>query len=138
MPEQVLTVSLPPESLRVLRDLIARCAPSEIARGIFELFDRLGGAIAANIIKTQLSGDPLHRRTGSLARSVVGGAFMTNGVPSIRVGIFRGPALAYANIQEFGGTVRPVNAKALAMPVNDDILARDSTPAHCASSHSTG
>ncbi len=84
---------------------------------ILDLFARESQFAAANIIKTKLSGDPLHRRTGTLARSVVGQAEVFNGVPARRVGILRGPALAYAGIQEFGGTIKPVNAKALSIPM---------------------
>jgi hypothetical protein len=36
----------------------------------------------------------------------------------MRIGIFRGPALAYAGAQEYGATIRPVTAKALAIPMD--------------------
>jgi hypothetical protein len=74
--------------------------------------------VASAVTAKSLSGQILRRRTGSLARSVTGRVERVDGVPAIRVGIFRGPAANYAGILEKGGTIKPVKAKALAIPVN--------------------
>lgn len=98
---------------------------SNILKAMVRFFDREGSLIAAHIIRSRLSGGSgLRRRTGSLARSVVGEGFVTNGLPAVRVGVLRGPAVRYAALQEFGTkgkgglfpTIVPVKAKALAVP----------------------
>jgi hypothetical protein len=102
--------------------LIARLAhaPEEFRKAVLLAFDRLAQKAAAWIIRTQLSGgEGLRRRTGSLARSITGRGVIVDGIPAMRVGVFRGPSLAYARIQEFGGRVLPKRAKSLAMPVGD-------------------
>ncbi len=69
--------------------------------------------------KARLGGDVLMVRTGNLRRSITGevvradasgieGAVMAGGGPR---------AVRYAAIHEYGGTIRPVNAKALAIPL---------------------
>lgn len=114
-----LILELDKQSATRLQEIIRGLAPDILIKEIFALFEKAGARMAAHIIATKLSGDPLKRRTGSLARSVVGGAIMRGNLPTIRVGIFRGPSLAYAAMQEYGGTILPKNAKALALPVND-------------------
>ena len=78
------------------------------------------------------------RRTGNLARSIEGRATLVQGSPGLQVGIFRGPALKYAGIQEFGtkkynpdspfDSIRPVRAKALAIPVSRLVLTPAGVP----------
>lgn len=61
----------------------------------------------------------LEVRSGDLRRAVAGYAFYTDNVPSLRVGVFDGPALAYAGIMDQGTqkynpdspyqTIRPKN-----------------------------
>lgn len=77
---------------------------------------RLASRTAGFVIKTSLSGQRLNRRTGALARSTTGQLVNQAGLPAIQVGVFRGPALVYAGIQEEGGVIEPKNAKALAIP----------------------
>jgi hypothetical protein len=95
---------------------------------------------AAEVVKTQFGpGKSISTRTGMLARSIGGDAELENGLPVARVGvfIFQGAnpavkeALAYARVQELGTvgkggelpTIKPRNAKALAIPVNDSLTA---------------
>jgi hypothetical protein len=118
MAEPTLTVQLESKSVTAVARLRNAFLPAGVTQGLFQLFNKLGSRAAGYVVKQFLSGDPLHRRTGLLAASVVGDAIMVGNVPAMRVGVFRGPALRYALIQERGGTVLPVNAKALAMPVN--------------------
>jgi hypothetical protein len=86
---------------------------------VFQVFARLASRAAAHVVRTELSGQSLKRRTGALARALVGVAVMVRGVPGMRLGVFRGPAVAYAGIQERGGRILPKNARALAIPVGD-------------------
>jgi len=68
-----------------------------------EFFDKQGQKVAGRIIKNSLSGgNGLRRRTGSLAESIVGRGEIVGGLPAIRVGSLRGPALKYVRLQEFG------------------------------------
>jgi hypothetical protein len=89
----------------------------KIFKEILRMFDKEGLILAGFIARNYLSNQRLGRVTGNLARSMLGKADLHNGLPSLRVGIFRGPALAYAGIHEFGGTILPKKAKALAWPV---------------------
>lgn len=79
-------------------------------------FDKEALIAAGFVVKTTLSGQLLNRRTGSLARSMTGRGVQFRGLPAMKVGVFRGPALQYAGIQEHGGTIKPKKAKALAIP----------------------
>lgn len=86
----------------------------QIARAL----TRLAQIVAGDVVKNELSGQALKRRSGSLARSIIGiGGVLPGGQLGWRVGVLKGPSLAYARIQHDGGVIRPVNAKALAMPV---------------------
>ena len=91
-------------------------------------FNRQGLIIAGKIVRDYLSGQRLNRQTGALARSITHDVSEFRGLPSLRIGVFRGPALAYAAVQEFGtksenpdspiSDIKPRNAKALAWPIN--------------------
>jgi hypothetical protein len=96
----------------------------ELFKEILRFFKKDSLIVAGAIIRKFLSGkrgtkrkDQLARRTGTLARSVTGQATLFQGLPAMRIGVFRGPALKYANIQDVGGTIKPRKAKALAIPV---------------------
>lgn len=95
---------------------------------VLNSFQKSSLIIASRVIAESLSGGSgLRRRTGTLARSTIGHADIINGLPGIRLGIFRGPALAYAAVQELGTvgkggelpTIRPVRGKYLAVPTDD-------------------
>jgi len=90
--------------------------------------------VAGHISSNKLAGQLVRRRTGSLARSITGTGLRIDGVPAMRVGVFRGPSSRYAGLLEHGtkphnpespyDTVRPIPPrKALAMPVNDSLTA---------------
>lgn len=117
---ELLSVDIPKnliERFESLEDTLKQ----ELVNKIFAEADRLGQVLAGIVIRDSLSGNVLKRRTGTLARSVVGRAETINGFPAIRVGIFRGPALSYAGILETGGVIKPKNAKALAIPVGEAV-----------------
>jgi phage gpG-like protein len=67
----------------------------------------------------RLSGNPIKRRTGNLARD------WTTSVTETPVGIVatvktQGAANAYAGLQEYGGTIRPKNGKWLWIPTREN------------------
>lgn len=140
----ITTITLDAPGRAVLKKL-GKIAPFArgAARQRLEKFLRVQAQRAAgHVIKTQLTGtgakttyqaNPYtkkrRRRTGSLARSITGGLATEKGLPAIEVGIFRGPALKYAGIQEEGTKsfnpsspfpdIEPKTAQALAIPVGD-------------------
>jgi hypothetical protein len=125
-----VSLSLDAESQMYLGYLQAQLGKAKLYDGVFKLFDQLAsegaGFISANYVVQRL-------RLGggqSLARSVVGAGVRISGVPGYRIGVLRGPALAYALVQDIGtkpfnpestiDTIKPVNAKALAMPSDEN------------------
>lgn len=114
-----ITAELDLRSKLRLGVLMKRLTQAELYAKIKPLFRKMSSKAAAHIVKTQLSGQALKRRTGGLARSITGQLTDVDGVPAIRVGVFRGSATAYARIQEFGGEIVPRFAKALAIPTEE-------------------
>lgn len=124
MPRQPIQLELSDASRRLLSEL-ARFRSRQVVLGaMVKFFDRQGALMAGRISRQVLK---KHRRTGQLARSIVGRGELLGGAPAVRVGIFKGPALRYAGVQEFGTkgkaedspypTIVPKRAKALAVPV---------------------
>lgn len=112
---------------RKLLERFEELADRELLHAALEkFFARQANIVAGRISQNYLSGQRLKRRTGSLARSIIGVANRPPEIPGFRVGIFKGPALAYAGAQEYGTkgadpaspipTIRPKKAKALAVP----------------------
>lgn len=120
------TVELTPESESLLEQIDREFGTDVLNQQLDKFFARESTLAAAHIVRNFLSGQVLGRRTGALARSMVGTTERFDGIPGMRVGVFRGPALIYAGIQEFGtrglesdspfDTIRPKKAKALAFP----------------------
>lgn len=116
MAETSLTVNY--TEVQIQLDLMYKRVSRETMNAAIALaFQRSATKIAAFIAKKFLSGQVLKRRTGMLARSVEGVYETVSGLPRVRVGVFRGPAVAYARMHEFGGVIKPVKAKSLAVPV---------------------
>ena len=117
-------IRLSAESSRALSRLYSALEAKPFFRALFGLFGKLASRAAAFVVETKLSGQVLARRTAALAQSVSGMAvYGDRGLPGFRVGVFRGPALAYAAAQEHGAHVVPVRARYLAMPVGDALTA---------------
>lgn len=118
------TVDLSRRSKTYLRRLSKDFTPASLARKVKGFFDEQAPLAASFIVKNYLSGQRLGRVTGILAQSLTGRGGTEGGVPFMRVGVFRGPALRYAGVQEFGTvgkggelpSIRPKKAKSLAVP----------------------
>lgn len=65
----------------------------------------------------RFGGDPLHSRTGFLKRSI-GYEVTGEGTGDLALRVFSAGA-KYANLQEYGGVIRPVNADWLTIPLPD-------------------
>jgi hypothetical protein len=108
--------TLTPASEKAIDRLVKVFSKKELLDGIYRFFQRVAGKAADFVRDNYLSGQLLKVRSGELRDSIEGLAIIKAGMPAVRVGVFRGPALRYANIQEHGGTIRPRNARALAVP----------------------
>lgn len=122
-----IRLELDAESRKYLRDLASLVGRDALYSRLDVFLQKQSLIAAGHISKTMLSGNPIHRRTGSLAKSVVGVSTRKDGVPAMKVGVLRGPALKYAEVLEKGTvgkggdlpTIRPRNAKALALPTDE-------------------
>ena len=121
-------ITLTAEARKTIQKALKFFSKEEFLAIVDEVFARQAPIVAGRIVKRKLSGDPLHRRTGQLARSVLGVGTRVGGVPAIRIGIVRQYGAArYAGIQEYGtkginpdspyNTIKPKKAKSLAIPV---------------------
>lgn len=111
-----VTLVLTAESEKMMIQVERKLTTKALFQEILRLFDKLGPKAAGFIAKKQLSGQNLRRRTGELARAMFGKGEMIHGIPALRVGIFKGPALKYAGAHEEGKIIKPKGAKALAVP----------------------
>lgn len=112
-----LQITVTRETRGLLRDLARLTTRGEFAELMMPFMQRHATLAAGRITSQQLSGQLLKRRTGRLAGSIMGRAERFQGLPGLRVGTLRGPAVPYAAVHERGGTIRPVRAKALAIPM---------------------
>lgn len=101
-----LSIELTPATLKMIRRLDVLWGRARLYNEIERFFGQQGLKIAGYITRTKVSGQRLAIRTGRLAGSIVGSAVRVDGVPAVRVGVLRGPALAYVRIQELGGIVK--------------------------------
>jgi len=110
----------------LLNDIRNLSKPETLYKQLERFFDKESSKVAGAIVAGFLSGGD--RRSGNLARAVVGrGVRDETGLPSMRIGVFKGPAQDYAGVQEHGTkgkepdspipTIKPRKAKALAFPV---------------------
>jgi hypothetical protein len=123
-----ISLRLGRDTIELIRHLERELGKTRFAKALLLFFNRQALLVAGRISKRFLSGQRVKRRTGSLARSITGSGVLVKGVPGMRVGVFRGPALQYAGVQEYGTrgkspespypTIVPKKAKALAVPVN--------------------
>lgn len=128
MSQSGFSISVNVDAIRRLKNALG--SEKAVAGIILGELARQSNIVAGEIVKDSLSGQRLKRRTGNLARSVVGKADIWNGLPAIRLGVFSGPAVAYAGVQEYGtksynpsspyADIRPKGGrKYLAIPTDD-------------------
>lgn len=130
---QVLRFQLSPETKRYLERADRQFGREAMYGRVDRLFGREATRTASAVSQGLKSGEFGLRSKRDLRRSIIGQAERVGGTPAIRVGVFSGPALAYAGVQEFGTTgknpdspiptIRPKNAKALAQPVGKALTA---------------
>lgn len=123
----VLKIELTDQGKQALANLRRNLEPERFRQGLATFFDREASIIAGQIGRKIGQGGLLKRRTGNLARSIVGFAALVDGRPGFEVGVLRGPALQYALVHEEGTKgknpespipdIVPRQAKALAIPV---------------------
>lgn len=127
---EVVSIGLDDRSRKVLADFVERSKEDNVFRFVANFLEREGARLAFKISQLVTAGRlGLHRRDGTLARSIVGVGVTYEGAPAFRIGVLSGPALKYAGVQEYGtkgknpaspyDTIRPRRAKALAMPGPD-------------------
>ena len=95
-------IQLSPATAKYLKQLRTGTQKRALHEKILVVMDRQAALTAGYISKNYLSGQRLNRITGTLARSIVGTGEQFRGLPSMRVGVLTGPALAYAAILEVG------------------------------------
>ncbi len=128
MSEGQIAFEFDPESRSLLDQLFIRFGKAKVFAAVVEFFARESLVIAGKISRIVLQ---TLRQQGNLARSITGRGELIDGIPACRVGILSGAALQYAGVQEFGTkgkdpsspypTIKPKNAKTLAMPVEDSL-----------------
>lgn len=113
-------ISFPRDALATLEKIAERFSDKRrLLAAIERSFARSALIVAGGISRSMTAGGTLRRRTGSLARSVIGKSDYIGGLPGMRIGIFTGPALAYAAVQEFGAEIKPKKPGGfLAVPVD--------------------
>ena len=106
--------------LTAFANRLGRTFPTEIAKGLFQAAEFVAGALREEINAfTSASNGP---KSGALSRSFRPTVLVKG--DKLRVGVYS--SLPYARIQDQGGTIVPVNAKALAVPLTN--TARRLTP----------
>lgn len=126
MSNDIISIEVTQKSLALIASIEKRSRPGQFEKDVLVFLDRQATIGADYISDNMLSNQRLRRRSGNLARSIVGRSLRAAGVPAMRIGVLRGPALRYAGVQEYGtkkynpdspyDTIRPKHAKALAIP----------------------
>ena len=91
-------------------------APTLVGTTIVRVLRRIGAGLVRYIAREKLSGQTLTPRTGTLRRALFWKIFVAERDAVLVVGADAKKA-AYAGVQEFGGTIKPVRAKHLAIPL---------------------
>ena len=117
----IVSIDITPETQQLIAEhgRLADRAGEAIAGGL-----HAAAAAGAEEIRKKLNlgelGLDMQRPGSGLAASVFGW-MLDNNEPLAAVGVpSNAPAAAYAGILEHGGTIRPVRARALAVPVSDE------------------
>lgn len=128
MVEKIIKIDLSPQSTQLIKTLKDKTDKEKFLKALDAQFKKEANLTKTHIVRNFLSGNPLKRRSGNLAKSIVGSSLgIKSKTPGYKIGVLRGPSLAYASTQEFGtkgknpdspiSTITPKRAKALAMPL---------------------
>ena len=90
-----------------------RALPEYVRKQLVQGMTAIGYSFAATVVSTKLHGQVLNQRSGNLATAVAGGVETTDTGSQVttKVGVLRGPALAYAGIHEYGGDIHRNGSK---------------------------
>ena len=107
-------------------------ALAALKQGVLDGVNIAGKSMVKDIVTKKLSGGVLNARTGTLRRSIMYEADEDREGVRLRVGVNSEdtnketgkPVLEYAKIHEFGGTIRPKNAKARKVPLPPALTAK--------------
>lgn len=103
-----------------IKNLLEDLSPSQQGKAIEKGIKKASTTVLRQLV-SNVSGVILKRRTGNLARSMGWRLDKDkNGVPEATVGSgasLKTARMSYANIHETGGTIRPINAKMLTIPL---------------------
>lgn len=90
-----------------------RALPEYVRKQLRDGMTAIGYGFAGQVVSTKLHGQVLNQRSGNLATAVAGGVETTETATEVRtkVGVLRGPALAYAGIHEYGGNINRTGSK---------------------------
>ena len=128
MADEVVELTISKASIELISEFRARMAPIAFLGRMLQFFKIEALRVAGRATRFATTGElGIRRRDGTLARSITGVPVVREGAPGMRIGIFRGPALAYAGVQEHGtrgknpaspyDTIRPKKGNALAIPL---------------------
>lgn len=100
-------------------------APRLIAKTVIPTMRRIGGGLQSYILRNKLQGDPLERRSGTLGRALFYRITVADAEREVILTIGADKKKApQAAVQEYGGTIRPKNARSLAIPLEAARTAR--------------
>lgn len=112
---QAVTFKVRPATLRRLQKGF-ESMPRKMLQEFGQAFEDWGEDWRGSMLDRFRGGDGLHTRTGGLKRSL--DARVTGkGSPGMKLRLVSG-GVPYARIQEHGGTVKPINARFLAIPLD--------------------
>lgn len=97
-----------------------RALPEYLRKQLVDGMNRIGYQFAGSVVSNKLHGQVLNQRSGQLASAVAGGVETTETATAVttRVGVLRGPALAYAGIHEYGGIIKREGSRKGAYVIN--------------------
>lgn len=123
-----VTIRLAGDSLRTIARMKAR--PARLIDGMRPVAERAGVELASLISESEFGpGKAVGNVTGMLRRSIASRVLGVNAAAlSIKVGVTKGPATAYASIHERGGTIKAKGGKALAIPVGKALVSGSRRP----------
>jgi hypothetical protein len=110
----LIRITLTDESRRAIQAAIGRSR--SVRKVVADAAARAAELVVGQIVKEDLSGKTLNVITGNLRRSLSSRVIRGGNIVAA-IGVIKGPAMKYAAIHEFGGTIKPVKGQYLAIPL---------------------